>query len=265
MFSNKVKDIYDTLSSIESKKNVDSAYPIHKRLQFENANLKDIYHWIIDQYPIKDKDEILDVGCGVGFGTQLFANSTKASAKGITLSEIEAGIAKDHAAKNGIKNITFSVQSFDEPISEQYNTIVCVESIKHSEKLSFSMDNLLKALKPNGKMLIVEDFYDDNTPNKKEQELVGDWSLAKLYTKKDYTDFLDENGYQYCFTDLTSLMPQRSSFNIKKRYLGSNFLKYMPGYKSFFEIMRGGLVLEMMYKEGQMTYEVLEITKKEAS
>ena len=265
MFSQKVKDIYDTLSTIESKKSSTSAYPIHKQLVFPDAKNKDIYHWLLEQFPMGENDHVLDVGCGVGFGTQLFAKATNGQVKGISLSDVEVGIAKEHASKNNLNNISFHVQSFDDPIQEKYDLILCVESIKHSEKLQWSLKNLLKNLKKTGKLIIIEDFYDDKHPNNKADELINDWSLSKLYTKEDYTNYLNDGGFAYHFKDLTPFTKKRTVAGLSGRYMMSKVLRFLPGYASFFEIMRGGLVLEMMYSKGQMTYEALIIKKNESN
>ncbi len=70
MFKYDVRHIYETLSGTESRLNPDVAYPIHKKLNFGSESaFNDLYDWIFNYINIPHSGHILDVGCGVGYGS----------------------------------------------------------------------------------------------------------------------------------------------------------------------------------------------------
>ena len=58
--------LYDALFSFESRFRA-GAYPIHKRLCFDDRKTGDIYNWIIKNSDVPENGVIMDAGCGVGF------------------------------------------------------------------------------------------------------------------------------------------------------------------------------------------------------
>lgn len=259
-----VKEIYDTLFEVES--NIKSTtYPIHKRLDFgAESAVKDVYEWLFANIEFPENGKMLDVGCGVGFGSFFLAGKTNCQIKGISLSQKEVELANQVSRKKGLENrVIFKMQSFDEPLSEQYDVMIAVESVKHSLKLENSLQNLLSALKNGGKLIIVEDFYGKEKISKHAKILADDWSLVKVFSKKDYTKSV-EKGFEVKSYDLTPFTLKKTGFQLYPRYFMLNFLTTIGQFfkkGNFWKIMRGGLAMEILYHQKELTYEVIEIKK----
>ena len=70
--------LYDALFAFESRFRR-GKYPIHKRLRFDDASVKDTYEWVAQRFAVPASGVILDAGCGVAFGTLYLASQTGAA------------------------------------------------------------------------------------------------------------------------------------------------------------------------------------------
>lgn len=259
-----VSEIYDALFDVESNLK-SSTYPIHKKLNFgEGSHVNDVYEWLFTNIDIPQNGKILDAGCGVGFGSFFLSENTNCQITGFSLSEKEVDLANSIAQKKGLeKRVKFEVKNFDNHISNKFDLIIAVESVKHSLNLDNALHNLSNALNPNGKLVIVEDFFSGDETNHFAQVMAKDWSLISVFSKSDYLNFFDKRIQSKTY-DLTPFTLKKNGFKLKLRYYLLSFLTafgqiFQKG--NFWKIMRGGLALDILYNQGEMTYEVLEIEK----
>lgn len=267
MSETEVKKVYETLSGVETKLNKEEAYPIHKRLDFgEDSELNDAYDWIAKHIDLPTTGNILDAGCGVGYGSFYLCERSSCNSLGISLSEREVAFAKAIARNKGMENrCQFSVQSYDEKLDVKYDLIIGVESIKHSMELGRTLENLIAALAPDGKLLILEDLFLDESDNRDTKQLCKDWHLKKAFTLADYKKTINKYpGLSLQIHDLTPYVIHKIPLRLKFQYLSSGFF---GGLLSIFQkgdllqIMRGGYALETLYLKQQVKYQVLEISK----
>lgn len=267
MSETEVKKVYETLSGVETKLNKQAAYPIHKRLNFgENSGLDDVYDWIAKHIDLPTTGNILDAGCGVGYGSFYLCERSDCKSLGISLSEREVAFAKTIAQNKGMENrCQFAVQSYDEKLDQKYDFIIGVESIKHSMQLDHTLTNLINALNPGGKLLVIEDLFLEDTVNRHSRRLCKDWALKKAFTLADYKKTINKfPELTLSVHDLTPYVTHKSRSRLKFQYLTSGL---MGSLLSFFkkgdllQIMRGGYALEELYWKQQVKYQILEISK----
>jgi len=158
-----IKYLYDQLVQFESTTRTEAAYPIHKKLNFhlsENtSSFQDITDWLAHHIDIPDDAHILDAGCGVGYTLLSLCQNTQRTGVGISLSPEEINRANAAAkSANLSKQCRFKVHSFNESLNEQFDLIIAIESTKHSIDLKETLATLSKSLKPEGQLLILEDF-----------------------------------------------------------------------------------------------------------
>ena len=100
---------------------------------------------------VRDRD-ILDVGCGVGYGSQWLAKSGAKSVLGIDI----AHDAIEHAKKNYFHpSVSFKIQDAAAMhFAVEFDVVTCFELIEHIGEQRTVLDAIKKALRPDGKLII---------------------------------------------------------------------------------------------------------------
>lgn len=253
MSNTAITKIYENLFQLEGNK---GAYPIHKKLVLPEH--RDIYDWLSKEYTFPKGAKVLDAGCGVGFGTILLTQQHDIEITGISLSpsEIEQAQINAHQAQLQ-RRATFAVQSFDDLETASYDVIIAVESVKHSLNLNHSLQVLKNALKPDGQLIIVEDFYHLEKLNSNAQKYIKDWSLKDAFREADYLKVLDCQAIQW--KDMTSYMTPKKAIPLYGKLLILTLGSWWKGKTSLniYQIFRGGIYLDLLYAKGVMSYKIL--------
>lgn len=255
MSNTAITKIYENLFQLESGRNED-AYPIHKRLVLPNC--KDIYDWLSKTYVFPKGAQVLDAGCGVGFGTILLAQQHDINITGISLSPSEIEQAKRNVHQAELQyRVGFAVQSFDELTTEYYDVIIAVESVKHSLDLNHSLQVLKNALKPGGQLIIVEDFYHLKKLNSHAQNYIKDWALTDAFRESDYLSVLDSKSVEW--KDMTTYMTAKRTVPLYGKLSLLTVGSWWRGKTSLniYQIFRGGIYLDLLYAGGVMSYKIL--------
>lgn len=259
---NSVGQLYDDLFLFEHKSNSKESRPIHKSLRFEDANVADLYQWILANFNFDSTRKMLDCGCGAGYGSVALAKALGVEVHGISISQKEIEQAKHFAQSEGVSGLcTFKKKSFEE-IDSNYDLIIAIESLKHSEDLHKTMKVLSSHLNPNGTMLIIEDFYQIAEQSFSSRRLMNDWVLKSAFAQKDYTGI---DGFKQEVRDFSSQMKHRSKLTIALRIAFAEIMvglgKIGIGKTNAAKIFRGGFYLEWLYAKGAMKYQLLKMTK----
>lgn len=253
----KVADLYDQLHSIENKLGRPKEYPIHKTLSVSQPDITDIYHWIAAEFGLPQQGQILDAGCGVGWGTRYLSSKSNAQVTGISISPAEIQSAKsNNVSDKGANKPAFKLCSFENIEEQQFNLIVAVESIKHCVDLKTTMNSLIRALKPGGRLLLVEDLANESS-SRLAKTLCQDWHLTRLYSEQDYIDSCVPLKVK-CI-DLTGMLPIKSGVLTQLKLMAFNLaFKVSAGAKQY-KAFRGGFCLERLYQQRKMRYCALVI------
>jgi len=255
MSNTAITKIYENLFQLESERN-EGAYPIHKKLVLPDC--KDIYEWLSKKYTFPKGAKVLDAGCGVGFGTLLLAQQHDITITGISLSPSEIEQAQTNARQAELQHrADFTVQSFDEIVTENYDVIIAVESVKHSLDLKHSLHILKSALKPDGQLIIVEDFYHLEELNSNAKNYIKDWSLTDAFRETDYLSVLDSESVEW--QDMTAYMTPKRSVPLYGKLLALTLGAWWreKTHLNIYQIFRGGIYLDLLYAGGLMSYKIL--------
>lgn len=250
MEQNKVAELYDRLFLFERGRKVSKQYPIHKKLS-DLFGYQDIYEYILTTEEIKNK-AILDAGCGVGYGSALLAENGAQKVHGISISTREIQQAMEYQA---YQNLSFELACFKDIRKDHYDLIVCVESLKHSLDLQNDFTTLLKGLKANGKLIVVDDFF-EGMENKALYSLMKKWEL-KYALKEEHLIPYTENLNMKSI-DLTEFVLKPLLWKLKVY----RFLSRWVMSKKVCDIFEGGWLLDELYTRGLMKYKLIHITKK---
>ena len=254
-----VAALYDTLKQANTTKG--QLFAIHKRLNYQDDSISNLYDYILKNYDIKNNIEILDCGCGVGFGTLLLAQKTQNKVTGISVSSDEIDQAKKNLSQDlSIKNADFICQSFDDLKPNSYDFIIAIESLKHSPNIEHSLKVVKNALKPGGQLIIIEDVLHSSADGFAASRLKQDWVLKDLYNETSYMN--DDNAIQWAVKDITPMMYRSSALGLIikivafeiKTFFDSLLRKNTPASAIF----RGGFYQDWLYSSGKLRYKILK-------
>jgi SAM-dependent methyltransferase len=122
-------------------------------LDYYSDEISNVYLKFMDQY-LADGLSILDVGCGTGLITNVFANRYKSSFTAIDFSK---GVlyGKEYAEKNKILNTQWLHQNFlDYTTDTKYDVIICQGVLHHIPEHKRGLANMKTLLKPGGVLLL---------------------------------------------------------------------------------------------------------------
>lgn len=253
--------LYDALFAFESRFRR-GKYPIHKRLRFDDASVKDTYEWVAQRFAVPASGVILDAGCGVAFGTLYLASQTGAAVVGISVSDAEVRQAARNVDTAGRgEQVSIRCQSYDDLGAGAFDMIVAIESLKHSPDLQRSLRSLVRALAPGGRMVIVEDLYTGGINHPSARQMAKDWLLAKNYREADYLDCLAAGKVRSFDLTKRVKVPGRLSSAAAllavQAYLKAGSRKHRKALQAF----RGGLHLQRLFAGGLMRYKAIEFVK----
>jgi len=266
----KVKELYDQLGILENRISKKESYPIHKKLIFEKEGYNDLNDWLVDTIVLNENISVLDAGCGTGQTLFKIAEKQRVVGLGISLSDVEIDFAKSFRVKNNYPDLDFKVSSFDENLSQKFDLIIAIESIKHSSDYKNSIRNLANHLNPGGEFWLIEDIRIaelnklSNTNKFKEW-----WNVPFLFDQKE----IEESG-KYAglklkkIYDLTSKMNRPSLLKAKRRFRIWNALRYFTFGKKIRNNIRtflAGFILDQWYLNKQMSYLVFRFQKEEGT
>lgn len=252
-----VASIYDQLFAYESKKR-DGPYPIHKRLKLPEA--ESIYHLIEKKVGLNKGINILDAGCGTGYGLLYLTKKYQASGLGVSLSEREIA-----CAWRGLKNtpaVSFKCQNFDEPLDQRFDLIIGIESLKHSPDLEKTIVNLWSGLKPGGFLVISDDFIKSDWSRFEEHRQL--WQVPEFSQLEKTVALLPTKNI--VIETLTDFVPTRPWIKLKIILaLVRVVLPFVSGKRKVnLRTYLGGLLLELGYALDKADYHLI-MAKKESN
>lgn len=211
-----------------------------------------------------DNPTVLDAGCG--FGSTIFRWYTKQPGKydGYSLSAFQLEKARQEAARRGISlHCRFFLKSYDDPIEEKYQFIIAVESLIHANDLQQAVTNLVQALLPEGRLIIVDDMAETDLGSDDPDLLLLKkcWSLNQLQTRQQYAAVLKTN--QLKLTDQRDFSEQvrvSTAKKLKQKKAILRFLFKMIPFNNIQFIINaylGGFALEELYRRKKVRYMML--------
>jgi ubiquinone/menaquinone biosynthesis C-methylase UbiE len=136
---------------------------------------------------LKGDEIILDLACGLGFGTDILAKNTEGVVVGGDIAEEALQDSKQYWQR---ENLTFALlDGTNLPHADNYfDTVVSFETIEHTTQYRQMLSEFSRVLKPNGIALISTPNFPINSPTGK----VMNPYHTQEFTHKELTEILNE-------------------------------------------------------------------------
>jgi SAM-dependent methyltransferase len=213
---------------------------------------------------------VLDAGCGLGGTIFRWQERLGGRYDGFTLSPEQRRRAEVTAVQRGIADTCrFHLRSYQDPIvagalASPYHAIVAIESLAHSQDPTATIANLGAALAPGGLLLIVDDMPDDMSNFGTRRILAAFkecWRCPVLAGASAYRDKFTAAGLALVYEeDLTGRLRPRPALWLKVLIGGfglAHALAPTQGLRNVLDAIRGGFMLEALYRAGEMHYRLL--------
>lgn len=245
---------------------------MHKRLRLsEEARTKYgeaetclyINDQALDAAQLPAEPRVLDAGCGFGGTVFRWHQRLGGSYDGLTLSPVQLRVARREARRRGLaETCRFHLRSYDQPIEPaSYDAVVVIEALIHSPCFSATLANLVAALKPGGKLVIVEDILRDQALGDPDLARLCDyWSLPAAPTTSTYREELAANHLDVLvdrdYSSGFETSPPETLSRLESRYLRISRLP-LAGVRAVAAAFLGGIALERLYRKALVRYRLI--------
>jgi cyclopropane fatty-acyl-phospholipid synthase-like methyltransferase len=208
---------------------------------------------------------VLDAGCGFGGTIFRWHELAGGDYDGLTLSRVQWKVARREGRRRGLLgHCHFHLKSYDDPLPSAYDAVVAIEALIHSPSLPWTIGNLARALKPGGRLVLVEDMASpalDPQLDADARMLRTCWRLAGLPSTRAYRALLMENGLRIIQEqDHSEHVVTQSPAQLNRSSALFSAIRAalpLPGPRFVADALLGGLALERLYRRRLVSYQLL--------
>jgi 2-polyprenyl-3-methyl-5-hydroxy-6-metoxy-1,4-benzoquinol methylase len=223
MNSQEIKEFYSRL-------HFPGRYTIEDLKFYEEQGIHNIYLREINNY-LNDDIEVLDVGCGTGLVSNLFAMKYNSNFTSIDFSD-SVDYAKDFAYKNEIKNVTWIKDDFlNFSTDKKFDVIICCGVLHHIPEHEQALVKMKSMLKEDGILILaVYNRYG---------KILKRYFKIKYYNEVLYQD-QENNPFELSFTHKEVVSMCR---DLKFEAVTPGLANSLVDFRALFNSINGGLAL----------------------
>jgi tocopherol O-methyltransferase len=150
---------------------------------------------------IREEENILDAGCGIGGSSIWLAKEKNCNVTGISLNEKQINKANALAKEFGVtERVLFEQKDYTNTFypANSFDVVWAIESVCYADDKSDFLKEAHRVLKPGGR-LIIADFFKkkDLTPieTRKVKQWAACWAINDFATAEEFDDKLKESGF----------------------------------------------------------------------
>lgn len=163
-----------------------------------NRSHYELTGWGLDHLTFNPEDHILDVGCGGGQTLYRLAEAYPAiTLDGIDYSDVSVELSRETNESFISSGRTFIQKaSVDElPFEDDFfDKVITVESFYFWPDHDKGLREILRVLKPDGKLLIICEVYGDAPLSPRERENIQKYTMFNP-TRAEYREMMERNGF----------------------------------------------------------------------
>jgi tocopherol O-methyltransferase len=195
----KVQDHYDRVSPYYRNlwgEHLHHGYWVRGDETKEEAQLQLVEH-LAEVCKLKAGSKVLDVGCGFGGSSIHLAKKFNACTTGITISEVQAEMAREAAAAADADSRFLLMDAQEMKFDSRFDVVWSIESISHYERREKFFAAAAECLEPGGTLAITDWFKMEELTGDEYQESIQPIEkgmLVELLTMDDYAEWMRANG-----------------------------------------------------------------------
>jgi len=205
--------------------------------------------------------DVLDVGCGHGGTAVHLADQCGCRVLGITISEKQAHIARENAARAGVGKqvsiVAIDAETFAYP-AEQFDLVWTMESSEHfADKRSY-FQNVGRTLRAGGQLLL--SAWTGSMTSPRVREVATRFLCPELWTREQYESAVAAAGLRLRVADdLSPRVVRTWEICSQRAKAAAVALKLLPA--AVREFVAGIDVILEAYRSGEMGYTVIKAEK----
>jgi cyclopropane fatty-acyl-phospholipid synthase-like methyltransferase len=257
---------YDALVHEVSAKGED-AFTVHRRLvgPYGMASARLVHDHLHAAIRPAPGARLLDAGSGLGGTSFDWHERVGGDTDGLTISRGQVARARAEAARRGLAlHCRFHLMSYDADLRALggFDAVVAIESLAHAADPAATIANLAGALRPGGRLAIVDDLPAADLAAD-DRELVAfraGWLCAHSPREDEIAPLIARAGLTLVHEeDLTPLVARSTLADIEQRERATAARRAVcaPAFYRLLDGIRGGLMLERLYRRGVMRYRLI--------
>jgi len=222
MFTREDISRYYDLSEVHYRNvwNLDKSRSLHYGFWDDSVNgfheaLLNINKVLAGHAKIKERDRILDAGCGVGGSSIWLAKEIGCSVVGISLNKKQVDKANATAKELGLADkLFFDQKDYSNTLfpRDSFDVVWAIESVCYADDKGDFLKEAARILKPGGRLIIADFFKKDHLNSKDSgsvKQWANGWAINDFSTQNEFDAKLVENDFREReFIDATNaIMP----------------------------------------------------------
>lgn len=214
---------------------------------------------------ISSKSYLADLGCGIGGPALFLATKFNCKVDGVSITKKQVIQANEESKKLGLEN---SAKFYEEDFantsleSNSYDVVYGIESYCHAFDKSDVLKESYRLLKPQGKLVVLDFFWNGTEKNEKDKKAMSNWASSWAVSNFAYeTEFeskLQSIGFKHVqkqiITKNVAPSIRRLFYIFIPSYIADLILRFVGKRKGKHENMFSALYQYQCYKRGLWNY-----------